>query len=105
ELERPVLTGRGCAARAELVEGGGRAHEDSERPEVLADQRPLQGRVGEGRYRGKWGDDLHLVSLVREQLGQADTDNVALAVVDDDAPAGWALAVEHDLLRSQDVGE
>ena len=62
-------------------------------------------RLGaERRDRRVAGDELDLAALAREQLGQRGADEVALAVVDDDAAgARRALPVQHDLLGRQDV--
>ena len=70
------------AARPPLRHRDPGVHDDADIVQVLPQHRTLEGAVGERRDHRMGRDEVHLVSLDREQLGDAGTGVVALAVVD-----------------------
>lgn len=54
---------------------------------------------------GEAGDELDLVTLRNQKLGEPGAHEVALAVEDGDARSGRPPALEHDPPRRQDVGQ
>src|SRR5439155_27281242 len=79
------------------------AHLDSRGVESVPQERLLERLVTEGRDLVEAGSEHDLEALAGKELCHPRPREVALALVDGDATAGRALALEHDLLGRQDV--